>query len=72
MPASILDIAFRFNNDHAETSIRQNVGHKNECAKFMMVNVKPSVLMESLTDTHECSSVSLKDGHQRQGGPDQL
>ena len=68
MPAGILDIAFGFNNDHAKTSIRQNVEHEYEDAEFVMVNVKTSGVMESLTDTHEYSSLSLRDGHQRQGG----
>ena len=66
MTAGIPDIALGFDNDHAETSIRQNLEHENKGAEFMMVNVKPFGLREFITDTH--SSLSLRDGHQKRGG----
>ena len=64
MPEGILNIAFGSNEDLAKTFIRRNVGHKNKGVEFVTVNIKPSGLMESLTDTHECNSLSSRDGHQ--------
>ena len=60
-------IAFRFNNNHAETSLRQNVGYENEGTELAMVDVNPSGLVDFLTNTPDSSSLALGTGIRDKG-----